>query len=474
MTAAASPSSSSSSSYGAIESGTPVGDDTVDVGPTGRQLKASSFVVPAAAIVAAVVLAVVALSSSLGGGQRHIYAGTAQRLYVFSWDKAAAAAAASLSVTASNEYGVFASREAYPWLDSPTPGSQLVEPYKVTTLAVSAALEDTDAFYVWTIDSSSGAAVETVRSDDPSQLKGASVAVKFTATGIYPLTVTRYDALTGAVTATTTINLVCKYVKRELRTLTEADRDAFLDAAATLWQHTTEEGQALYGPYFTGVDMFTALHIMQSNDIMCDSYHEGSGFLTHHLALTNSFDAALRAVDPSVTLPYWDFTIEGQAIVSAKKTPSYMPQISPVFTATWFGAVDEHSHIVDGRWAHAKIPLAPAGTPRHLQNSFGHWRSFWNNHPDPEVQHTYIHTGPFAVYRFLACFDTTSIPALLLCHEQVTRHMFEMCGLEAAHKKVPAHAPRPAPPCPRPARPLPCAYLLTGTSLHATLNPTLY
>jgi hypothetical protein len=32
------------------------------------------------------------------------------------------------------------------------------------------------------------------------------------------------------------------------------------------------------------------------------------------LALTLSFDTSLRAVDPSVILPYWDFTIEGQQI----------------------------------------------------------------------------------------------------------------------------------------------------------------
>ena len=301
----------------------------------------------------------------------------------------AASGAATLVVEASNEYGVFTSREAYPWLDTPVPGSQLVEPYKVTTLAVSAALEGSDAIYVWAIDSSSGAAVETVRSDDPSQLKGASVAVKFTATGIYPLTVTRYDATTGAVTAATTVNLVCKYVKRELRTLTEADREAFLDAAATLWRYTTEEGQALYGPKYTGMEKFTALHIIQSNDVRCDSYHEGSAFITHHLALSVAFDAALRAVDPTVTLPYWDFTIEGQAIASAKKTPSYLLEVSPVFTDTWFGAVDEHSHIIDGRWAGTKIPLASDDTPRHLKNSFGHWRSYWNNNPDPYVtRHT--------------------------------------------------------------------------------------
>ena len=43
-------------------------------------------------------------------------------------------------------------------------------------------------------------------------------------------------------------------------------------------------------------------------------FHEGTGFLTHHLALTNSFEASLRAVDPAVTLPYWDFSIEGQVL----------------------------------------------------------------------------------------------------------------------------------------------------------------
>ena len=70
--------------------------------------------------------------------------------------------------------------------------------------------------------------------------------------------------------------------------------------------------QKIYGGSYTGIETFTALHINASNDRMCDSYHEGSGFLFHHLALTNAFEASLRSVDPSVTLPYWDFTIEGK------------------------------------------------------------------------------------------------------------------------------------------------------------------
>ena len=323
------------------------------------------------------------------------------KFYVFSWEKEGTAGTtgeiASLVVTASNEYGVF-SREAYPWLDSPVVGSQLVEPYKATTFTISDSSSDNS--YIWTVDA---ADVEVVKSDDPTVLQGPSIVLKFKSTGVYTLTVAEYDP-TNALVQSTTISAICKYVKRELRTLTVDDREAFLDAAAMIWKYTTEEGQALYGDKFTGIEKFTALHIIQSNDMRCDSYHEGSAFITHHLALSVSFDAALRAVNPAVTLPYWDFTIEGQAIASAKKTPSYMLQVSPVFSDTWFGEVDGNSHIVNSRWANTKIPLADASTPRHLKNSFGHWRSYWNNNPDPYV----------------------------------TRHMFEMCGLEPTHKKVPS------------------------------------
>ena len=281
----------------------------------------------------------------------------ATKLYVFSWENSAASDTSSLLVTASNEYGVFR-RDAYPWLDSPVAGnnvnntyiystscfslafyslthsilisilslfsgSQLVEPYRVTTLTVTRRSADVSSnsnnsstdtrtnTFVWTIDGDGD--VEVLGSDDSTLavMRGVSISVRFRTTGVYALIVTEYDS-TGAVVTSTHINAICKYVKRELRTLTIADRESFLNAAATIWKYTTEEGQALYGEKFTGMEKFTSLHIIQSNDIRCDSYHEGSGFITHHLAMSVSFDAALRAVDPSVTLPYWDFTIEGR------------------------------------------------------------------------------------------------------------------------------------------------------------------
>jgi hypothetical protein len=87
-----------------------------------------------------------------------------------------------------------------------------------------------------------------------------------------------------------------------------------LDATATLWKYSTTEGQKLYGKNYVAIEDLVAYHSLASNDIMCDEFHEGSGFLTHHLALGNVFENSVRAVDPSVIIPYWDFTIEGQEI----------------------------------------------------------------------------------------------------------------------------------------------------------------
>ena len=192
-------------------------------------------------------------------------------------------------------------------------------------------------------------------------------------------------------------------MKREIRELTLSDRTRFLDAAATLWKVDQATGMKLYGNKYTSISTFVQEHALASNDIRCDAYHEGSGFITHHLALQNSFEASIRSVDPSVTTPYWDFSIEGQIIADAQQPPSYLSKISPIFTAEWFGSVDTNDHIVDSRWAHALMPKATKHsivTP----NSYGYVRSYWNNNNDPEI----------------------------------TRHLYDVCGVEPVYKTVPA------------------------------------
>ena len=64
-------------------------------------------------------------------------------------------------------------------------------------------------------------------------------------------------------------------MKRELRSLTTADKEKFLDAAVAIWNYRDAEGKELFGSKFTSVDTLVAVHSMASNDIMCDGFHEG-------------------------------------------------------------------------------------------------------------------------------------------------------------------------------------------------------
>jgi len=123
-----------------------------------------------------------------------------------------------------------------------------------------------------------------------------------------------------------------------------------------------EEGQAKYGSKFHNQTFFTKVHFFNAAFRDGDHIHEGAGFVAQHLKITNLFEEAIQAVDPSVYLPYWDFTID-----SAQNLSIYE---SPMFTADTFGTLKrpynesecwtyehdsvEDGRISDGRWANLK------------------------------------------------------------------------------------------------------------------------
>ena len=71
--------------------------------------------------------------------------------------------------------------------------------------------------------------------------------------------------------------------------------------------------------------------------------------MTHHFALTMAFESSLRSINPKITMPYWDFTIEGEEILDVSGDPDMLFDISPFFNATWFGSSNDEHHIADGR-----------------------------------------------------------------------------------------------------------------------------
>ena len=74
----------------------------------------------------------------------------------------------------------------------------------------------------------------------------------------------------------------CRYVKREIRSLTDDDRERFLLAASTMWQLNSSCGRSRYGSKYSAIADFVSLHSMSSDDIMCDGFHEGErGAVSH-------------------------------------------------------------------------------------------------------------------------------------------------------------------------------------------------
>ena len=244
-----------------------------------------------------------------------------------------------INIMVSNEYGTYSGAK-YEWLTN----KYLAEPYKTTTLAVNNTIIDSmNVYWKWREE------------DSGLETWGNSIEKIFTSPGEYNIYLDAMNAKNETLT-THTIPIVVKYVKRELRALTNEDRHKFLHAASKIWKYTSSEGREKYGEKFTGINELVEEHALASNDIKCDQFHEGSGFFTHHFAITQTFEAALRSVDPSVTLPYWDFTIEGQQIKDANESPSYLLEITPFLNDKWFGSTDEDGHVQDSKFAFMKMP----------------------------------------------------------------------------------------------------------------------
>ena len=112
-------------------------------------------------------------------------------------------------------------------------------------------------------------------------------------------------ALATAASATVVTKVMVKYVRREVRSLTDADREAWLSAVQVLQHVPTSAGQSLYGAKYYSKDHFTRLHLYYGGALDCDHWHQGAGFVTSHVALTLMWEQALQAVNPSVAAPYW-------------------------------------------------------------------------------------------------------------------------------------------------------------------------
>ena len=102
----------------------------------------------------------------------------------------------------------------------------------------------------------------------------------------------------------------CRYVRRELRELTDADRDIFLDAFMVLSRVETQAGVHKYGKHYRSLIDFELMHLKAAGDKRLDHIHDGVGLLTQHASMSSEMELSLQSVTPTIALPYWDYTFD--------------------------------------------------------------------------------------------------------------------------------------------------------------------
>ncbi|CAM9893269.1 unnamed protein product [Pylaiella littoralis] len=296
----------------------------------------------------------------------------------------------------------------YPWLQDRI----LVEPFRKTTLSVVSPREGMS--YTWRVTP-----VEEVdvQSDMQVDYSGGLVEVTFERAPKYQVVLEERDAPVSTagvgggggvagegdgtvVVRSSTTEIFCKYVRREIRSLFEEERNMMFDAMKVLWDVKVEEGRDLYGPDYLDVWSIDMFHQVGASDIECDHLHDGIGFGITHSMVTMIFENSMQLVNPMVSLPYWDFTIEG-AIIDEEFDGDYtkLAKASPLWTPDWFGGVDKSDYQVkDGRWGSLTVPILPE-EQRNMVGAdvYGRMRSPWN-----------VNSRPF-----------------------LTRGLGEMCGLDS-------------------------------------------
>ncbi|CAN0363328.1 unnamed protein product [Pylaiella littoralis] len=275
-----------------------------------------------------------------------------------------------LSFEARNFYHIRDGKPAldYPWLRD----VKLIEPHRETTLLVSSPRNGYE--YIWEVRG-----VDAHEADLRTTASGSEAVVFLTVLDENMVTVKEVNS-EGKVVRRLDEVVMVKYVRREIRTLTDEEREELLDAMHHLWDVRVDggDGKELYGEDYADIYAISRLHFMAAMNKTCDHFHDGIGFLTNHVLITNTFEYSLQRVNPKLTLPYWDFTIEGLAVKDSADEDDTVIS-SPLFQDSWFGSADPDDYVVkDGRWAYSEIPTIYESNPGNsIPDVYRRQRSRW-------------------------------------------------------------------------------------------------
>eukprot|EP00752_Nemacystus_decipiens_P013022 g11520.t1 len=189
------------------------------------------------------------------------------------------------------------------------------------------------------------------------------------------------DAVAGNASRGNQLDFVVtvKYVRREIRALTDRDRETFFNAVSVMQRVPSAVGRKVFGHKYYSKDYFNRMHLYYGGRRDCDHWHAGAGFVTSHIAISLMYEQSLQAINPSIALPYWDFTIEGTFYDWSNFRKSSL------FSDDWFGdAAPLNAMRTPSRGRFGYVPTMMNATEySDVYNSYGMLRSPWNNDPTP-------------------------------------------------------------------------------------------
>ncbi|KAJ8601830.1 hypothetical protein CTAYLR_009044 [Chrysophaeum taylorii] len=244
-------------------------------------------------------------------------------------------------------------------------GMEVVEPHRVTRLCSHSSCQ-------WNIAKKDVVFFEGL---------GECAEVKFTDVGDYAVQVRCDDDESKEAV----LPVACRYVRRDIRGLLDADRERLFDAFKTLASYDTDAGKLVFGDDFRSLDGFAKIHLERAAKRQVDAMHDGLGFLTQHVALTNELELALQAIDPSLAVPYWDYTQDSTRVRTSGRDVSALWD-DALWSSSWFGnATGPEHYVAEGRFAFQKVDKGGPTT-----NPYGYARAPWNVNKSPFV--TRAHT----------------------------------------------------------------------------------
>lgn len=305
------------------------------------------------------------------------------------------------------------------------PFQAIIEPYKDMELSFydSAVISPDSTFQLRICDSSNSCQIYSSSSN--------SLNFGCTAYAQLDMELTEYDKYENVLSVTTD-KAICLHVRRDMRTLTQSDRDDFFDALYIIYSTDQTAGEAKYGSNFFGHMSFLQLHFYHGAMRNADHLHDGVGFLFQHIHLDSLLEKSLQSIDPSISMPYCEFSIDGEAGTllpeSIYMQPNTYGSVNRPSNGVYFSYTNDtfaDLAIPDGRFSKLKAPFMN-GKYQEYNSIYGYYRSAFNPSSSPYVSRSYYSSG--------TDFPTCSVDYELMEYTDMPTFLYQIG--EAPHGRV--------------------------------------